>query len=117
MASGRDAVCSRCHAHAGRRQTHGRPTERPRNGGAPLTGQDTTYHGGISVAPVHLTKGLEFDGVIISGVSEDNYRRQSLDAKLLYVACTRAMHKLCILCAEPPSQLVRGARNTTAAAE
>ncbi len=82
-----------------------------------LTGQDTTYHGGISVAPVHLTKGLEFDGVIISGVSEDNYRRQSLDAKLLYVACTRAMHKLCILCGEPPSQLVRGARNTTAAAE
>ncbi len=82
-----------------------------------LTGQDTTYHGGVSVAPVHLTKGLEFDGVIISSVSDDNYRRQTLDAKLLYVACTRAMHKLCILCAEPPSELVRGPHNTTSVSE
>ena len=52
------------------------------------------YTGGISVIPAYLSKGLEFDSVILSDVSKENYKNNELDAKLLYVAITRAMHTL-----------------------
>ena len=42
-----------------------------------------------------LSKGLEFDAVIINNASEDIYSsNSSLDMKLLYVALTRALHEL-----------------------
>ena len=45
-----------------------------------------------------LSKGLEFDAVIISDASEKMYSSNSkLDMKLLYVAITRALHKVEIL--------------------
>ena len=45
-----------------------------------------------------LVKGLEFDCVIINNVSEKKYSSSlSLDMKLLYVALTRALHKLDII--------------------
>lgn len=45
-----------------------------------------------------LAKGLEFDCVIINNVSEDIYSsNNSLDMKLLYVATTRALHRLDII--------------------
>ncbi|MGO4544005.1 UvrD-helicase domain-containing protein [Paenibacillus sp. 2TAB23] len=50
------------------------------------------YGGGLSVVPVYLSKGLEFDAVLIADASAENY--SPLDAKLLYVGCTRALHKL-----------------------
>jgi DNA helicase-2/ATP-dependent DNA helicase PcrA len=50
------------------------------------------YGGGLSVVPVYLSKGLEFDAVLIADASEDAYT--PLDAKLLYVGCTRALHML-----------------------
>jgi len=48
---------------------------------------------GITISPVHLSKGLEFDQVIVPNVSEQCYHTQ-LDRSLLYIACTRAMHRL-----------------------
>ncbi|MDW7669405.1 MAG: 3'-5' exonuclease [Bacillota bacterium] len=51
----------------------------------------------ILVIPAHLSKGLEFDGVIITTLNED-YTFETLDTKLLYVAMTRAMHRLAIYC-------------------
>jgi len=48
---------------------------------------------GIVVTSVHMSKGLEFDQVIVPDVSEDCYITQ-LDRSLLYIACTRAMHQL-----------------------
>lgn len=53
------------------------------------------YGGGLSVVPVYLSKGLEFDAVLLADAGENAYER--LDAKLLYVGCTRALHKLKLL--------------------
>ncbi|WP_424765489.1 HelD family protein [Paenibacillus sp. sgz302251] len=53
------------------------------------------YGGGLSVVPVYLSKGLEFDAVLIADAGEEAYT--GLDAKLLYVGCTRALHKLKLL--------------------
>ncbi len=50
--------------------------------------------GVISILPAYMAKGLEFDAVIICG---NEFRRKDLfTKKLLYVACTRALHKLYI---------------------
>ena len=54
-----------------------------------------TYNGGTTIIPSYLSKGLEFDCVII--LDYDSYDESSIDIKLLYVAMTRAMHTLDIL--------------------
>ena len=59
--------------------------------------EDMTFKNGIMVLPIHMTKGLEFDGVIIWNPDEYSYRSDDADAKLLYVAITRAMHELYIV--------------------
>jgi DNA helicase-2/ATP-dependent DNA helicase PcrA len=59
--------------------------------------EDMTFLTGIMVLPIHMTKGLEFDGVIIWNPDENSYRDDDADAKLLYVAITRAMHELYIV--------------------
>ena len=60
-----------------------------------IDGDRGEYRGGISVLPVYLSKGLEFDAVIVTDVDTAHYSEQ--DAKLLYVGCTRALHELWIL--------------------
>jgi DNA helicase-2/ATP-dependent DNA helicase PcrA len=40
-----------------------------------------------------MAKGLEFDEVIIPFVTESNFRTE-IDRSMLYVAVTRAMHRL-----------------------
>jgi DNA helicase IV len=45
------------------------------------------------IAPVGLSKGLEFDYVIVVDADDETYKSEA-DRNLLYVACTRAMHKL-----------------------
>ena len=47
--------------------------------------------------PVYLSKGLEFDAVILTEADGDRYPDRELDAKLLYVALTRAMHELYVI--------------------
>ncbi len=53
------------------------------------------YEGGLIVVPSYLSKGLEFDNVII--FDYDKYSSSKLDIKLLYVAFTRAMHTLDVI--------------------
>lgn len=53
------------------------------------------YKGGINIIPSYLSKGLEFDSVIVCDINK--YKEDILDTKLLYVACTRAMHTLDII--------------------
>jgi DNA helicase-2/ATP-dependent DNA helicase PcrA len=67
-----------------------------------------SYAGGLSVVPVYLAKGLEFDAVLISGVDAEQYKQTSDDAKLLYVACTRALHELQLFYSGQPSPLIDG---------
>ncbi|HWR44495.1 HelD family protein [Sporomusa sp.] len=62
-----------------------------------ITGSALNYHGGITVAPIILAKGLEFDGVIIWNASDKKFTTDFYDAKLLYVALSRAMYYLHIL--------------------
>lgn len=52
---------------------------------------------GILVLPVEYTKGLEFDAVLIWNPTREDYPTDDGDAKLLYVAATRALHELHIL--------------------
>ncbi len=54
------------------------------------------YQGGLSVLPVYLAKGLEFDAVLLVDVDTTHYKLNPDDAKLLYVGCTRALHQLSI---------------------
>lgn len=61
-----------------------------------ITGNEKEYKSGIVIVPSYLSKGLEFDGVIISNANRENYTGSELDIKLLYVAMTRPLHKLCI---------------------
>ena len=52
------------------------------------------YDNNINILPSYLSKGLEFDSVIIV----DSFDKQNnIDLKLLYVSMTRALHKLLIL--------------------
>lgn len=53
------------------------------------------YDGGICLLTSYLSKGLEFDVVIIADAQDDIYKYDNrLDMKLLYVSMTRALHKL-----------------------
>lgn len=48
----------------------------------------------VTVLPLALTKGLEFDAVVLWNPSRERYSNSDRDAKLLYVAVTRALHEL-----------------------
>lgn len=62
-----------------------------------ITADQRKYKGGLSVIPSYLTKGLEFDAVIVADASAENYGISKRDARLLYVVCTRALHDLTLL--------------------
>ncbi len=62
-----------------------------------ITADQTEYRGGISIMPVYMTKGLEFDAVIMMDADAQHYPLNDFDAKLMYVGCTRALHQLWIL--------------------
>lgn len=60
-----------------------------------INSNNLKYNNGINILPSYLSKGLEFDAVII--LNKDNYDKNNiLDMKLLYVSMTRALHKLYI---------------------
>ncbi len=50
---------------------------------------------GTLVLPVYLAKGLEFDAVIVYEANDKQYNTK-YDKKLLYIACTRALHRLSV---------------------
>ena len=58
-----------------------------------LSNQSSAYVKGIIITSAHMAKGLEFDEVIIPQANDKNYH-SSIDKSMLYVAVTRAMHKL-----------------------
>lgn len=52
------------------------------------------YEKGVLVIPSYLSKGIEFDAVILYDSSQ--YKKES-ERKLFYTVCTRAMHRLHLL--------------------
>ena len=65
------------------------------------------FHNGVMVLPVTLTKGLEFDAVILWKADGEHYGENQKEAKLLYVAITRALHQLYFLGDKPLSGLLK----------
>ncbi|MEX2475022.1 3'-5' exonuclease [Marinobacter sp.] len=66
----------------------------PENARLQLLSEDSqSFAPGVIVCTAHLAKGLEFDHVMLPEVTEANYHTD-MDRNLLYVGCTRAMHRL-----------------------
>lgn len=58
-----------------------------------VSGKDKVFSSDkIMIIPSYLAKGLEFDVALVYNASQENYPKEHM--KLLYVVCTRAMHKL-----------------------
>lgn len=72
-----------------------------------IEADQSKYQGGISVVPVYLAKGLEFDAVLLIDVDEEHYKNTKHDAKLLYVGCTRSLHDLWIFHSGEASPLIK----------
>ena len=70
-----------------------------------VTGGSAKLPPGISILPSYLSKGIEFDAVIVWDASAEKYGREQ-DRKLLYTVCTRALHVLDVYFAGEPSPLL-----------
>ena len=60
---------------------------------------------GVFIIPVYMSKGLEFDAVLLCDADTRNYRNED-DRNLLYIACTRALHRLNLFCTGEVSPLL-----------
>ena len=70
-----------------------------------ISPDSTRFANGISITSIQMSKGLEFDEVIIPYVNSDQYSTE-YDRNLLYIACTRAMHRLTLLYTGEVSSLI-----------
>jgi len=70
-----------------------------------LSNQSAVFIQGIIITSAHMAKGLEFDEVIIPRGDEKNYNSQ-IDRSQLYVAVTRAMHRLSLTYSEKLTRLI-----------
>lgn len=61
-----------------------------------LSSQSMAFRQGVVVTFVHLAKGLEFDEVIVPQTNDKNYQSE-MDRSMLYIAVTRAMHRLSLI--------------------
>ena len=69
-----------------------------------ISSSDDVIKSSSIIIPSYLSKGLEFDGVIIYNNLKNTY--ESNEKNLYYVACTRAQHKLNIY-NEPSKILIK----------
>lgn len=70
-----------------------------------INSERTTDLQGVFIIPVYMSKGLEFDAVLICDADAETYHSQD-DKKLLYIACTRALHRLNLFCKGDTSPLL-----------
>lgn len=61
-----------------------------------MNDENSNFHEGIIVTNSYLVKGLEFDHVIIPSVTVEEYNSER-DRQILYIAGTRALHKLDVM--------------------
>ncbi|QGH36142.1 AAA family ATPase [Gracilibacillus salitolerans] len=71
-----------------------------------LKSNSIEYEQGVVVVPSYLSKGIEFDAVIIYDASEQVYGDESL-RRVFYTACTRAMHYLQLYSVGKPSMFLQ----------
>jgi len=65
------------------------------------------FQNGITLTSIQMSKGLEFDEVLIPAASTENYHT-NFDRNLLYIACTRAMHRLSLTYSGTLTRLIGG---------
>lgn len=70
-----------------------------------LSSRSTVFVQGIIITSAHMAKGLEFDEVIVVRADDENYH-SAIHRSMLYVAVTRAMHKLSLTCYGEPSGFI-----------
>ncbi len=70
-----------------------------------VKGTDNSFDKPLIITTASTSKGIEFDHVIIPNVDSENYRG-ALGKNLLYVASSRALHKLDILYSNTLSPLI-----------
>ena len=70
-----------------------------------INNESTSDLQGVFIIPVYMSKGLEFDAVLICDTDKENYHSED-DKKLLYIACTRALHRLNLFCKGERSPLI-----------
>jgi DNA helicase-2/ATP-dependent DNA helicase PcrA len=70
-----------------------------------LTPDSTAFKQGVILTTAHLAKGLEFDEVIVPYASAGNYNSE-VDRRMLYIACTRAMHQLTLTYSKEKSRFI-----------
>ncbi|MBP2241551.1 DNA helicase-2/ATP-dependent DNA helicase PcrA [Cytobacillus eiseniae] len=73
-----------------------------------LKSSSIEYEQGVVVIPTYLSKGIEFDAVIIYDASAHVYGDESL-RRVFYTACTRAMHDLQLYSVGEPSPFLQNA--------
>lgn len=62
---------------------------------------------GVFIIPITMSKGLEFDSVLIYGANKESYHSVD-DKKLLYIASTRALHRLNLFYTGEKSAFIQG---------
>ena len=72
-----------------------------------LTRDSTSFQNGISITSVRMSKGLEFDEVLIPQADCRTYT-SDFDRGLLYIACTRAMHRLTLTYSGKETEFISG---------
>lgn len=60
---------------------------------------------GTLITPIYISKGLEFDAVLIYNVDDTKYKSVD-DKRLLYIASTRALHMLAVFYTGKPSRFL-----------
>lgn len=60
-----------------------------------LSEESSFFKEGVIITTAPMAKGLEFDEVIVPHASAANYHNE-MDKSMLYIACTRAMHRLTV---------------------
>ena len=61
-----------------------------------LTSESAKFDNRLVITTAYLAKGLEFDCVIIPDSDKNNYQNE-IDRQMIYIAITRALHKLTLL--------------------
>lgn len=61
-----------------------------------VTEKSSSYTYGAVLIPSYLTKGLEFDAVIVLDTQNDRFKKEE-ELHLFYTCCTRALHELTVI--------------------
>ena len=72
-----------------------------------ITQESASFQNGISITSVRMSKGLEFDEVLIPQADSRTYA-SDFDRSLLYIACTRAMHRLTLTYSGKETEFISG---------